>query len=353
MFYMDGNVDKYKLSSYMFDLPAERIAQYPAMPRDHSRLLVLDRSSGTIRDKYFYDLESFVQPGDALVLNETRVIPARLLGYKATGGQVEILLLAKNRQGWDALVRPGRRLKEGHKVYFAHDRPEHLEILGKTEVEGGRVVAFRNCLDEEALIEEIGHIPLPPYINRPDETHDRINYQTVYARKSGSAAAPTAGLHFTPQLLTRLELKGINIVRLTLHVGLGTFRPVSSTDIRDHIMHNEYYQVGRDAAMQLNTTRRSGGRVVAVGTTVVRALETMYGRNQGFYPDEGETSIFIYPGYQFQAVDALITNFHLPGSSLLMLVSAFAGWVNTRNAYEHALNSGYRFFSYGDAMLII
>ncbi len=345
-------MDIYQLSSYMFDLPAERIAQYPVNPRDHSRLLVVDRRSSGMQDKHFYDLVSFLEPGDSLVLNETRVIPARLLGYKDTGAKVEILLLGKNDNKWNALVKPARRLKKGHKVYLSPGRPELIEIVDETGIDGGRVVAFRNCSSDEDIIEQMGHIPLPPYINRPDESDDRVSYQTVYARRRGSAAAPTAGLHFTPHLLGQLEGKGVNMVKITLHVGLGTFRPVSSEDIRQHVMHSEHYYLGQEEASILNATRNAGKKIVAVGTTVVRTLETLY-NGQGFHSGEGETNIFIYPGYKFRAIDALITNFHLPGSSLLMLVSAFAGWKNAREAYQHALDHGYRFFSYGDAMLII
>ncbi|MEQ8175721.1 MAG: tRNA preQ1(34) S-adenosylmethionine ribosyltransferase-isomerase QueA [Syntrophomonadaceae bacterium] len=343
----------YRLGSYNFELPSELIAQYPAQPRDHARLLVVDRTSGAIEDRCFYEIGDYLQNGDALVLNETRVIPARLLGFKESGARAEVFLLRKEGDLWEALVKPARRLKPGHRVYFHKDRPEYIEIIDDSPLEGGRLVAFRNCPDEAVLIEEMGRTPLPPYISRPDEAGDACDYQTVYANNSGSVAAPTAGLHFTGKLLEDIEAKGINLVKLLLHVGIGTFKPVSVPDIRQHQMHSEYYELSAQAAGLLNETRSRGGKICAVGTTVVRTLETIYDKKHGFRPGKGETNIFIYPGYRFQAVDRLVTNFHLPGSSLLMLVSAFAGWESTWKAYRHAVNERYRFFSYGDAMIIL
>lgn len=343
----------YQLESYIFDLPSRLIAQYPAEPRDHARLLVLDRISGAIKDKRFFDISEFFQAGDALVLNETRVIPARLLGFKESGARAEVFLLRKEGDVWEALVKPARRLKPGHRVYFSPERPEYVEILDNVPLAGGRLVAFRDCSDEAGLIEEIGRTPLPPYINRPDEVGDLSDYQTVYARHNGSVAAPTAGLHFTDKLLEELRERGVAIVKVLLHVGIGTFKPVSVSDIRQHHMHSEHYELSPEAACLLNETRKRGGSISAVGTTVVRTLETIYDANYGFQPGSGETCLFIYPGYKFQAVDRLVSNFHLPGSSLLMLVSAFAGWEATWNAYRHAVKEQYRFFSYGDAMVIL
>lgn len=350
---MPNTDDIFRLGSYNFELPSELIAQYPAQPRDNARLLVLERDSGNIKDRFFYQIGDYLQAGDALVLNETRVIPARLLGFKESGARAEVFLLRKEGDLWEALVKPARRLKPGHRVYFSKDRPEYVEVVDNYVLEGGRLVAFRNCPDEDLFIEEMGRIPLPPYINRPDEAGDAKEYQTVYAKSSGSVAAPTAGLHFTGKLLEDIEAKGVNLVKVLLHVGIGTFKPVSVPDIRQHKMHSEYYELSDKAAGLLNETRNRGKKIYAVGTTVVRTLETIYDQKYGFKPGCGETSIFIYPGYRFQAVDRLITNFHLPGSSLLMLVSALAGWETTLNAYRHAVNERYRFFSYGDAMLIL
>jgi S-adenosylmethionine:tRNA ribosyltransferase-isomerase len=340
----------YSLSSYQFDLPRELIAQYPVEPRDKCRLLVVDRKTGQLSDHIFSDLPAFITEGDVLVLNETRVIPARLLGNKESGGAVELLLLNKKEAGWEALVKPARRLSPGSRVIFPHTTVQ-VEIIDDTGIPGGRLVRFIDCADEERFIHEIGRMPLPPYINRPADIHDHECYQTVYARQAGSVAAPTAGLHFTPELLQQLTDKGVEIARLLLHVGLGTFRPVVVEDIRQHKMHEEHYEITPDTAHQLNQARQKGKRVIAVGTTVVRTLETIY--QQGYHPGQGETNKFIYPGYRFQGVDALLTNFHLPGSSLLMLVAALAGIELTRHAYQHAIREGYRFFSYGDAMLII
>lgn len=342
----------FDLESYQFELPEELIAQYPVEPRDQSRLLIMDRASGRVEDRIFRDIADYLEAGDTLVLNDTRVIPARLFGFKKTGAKVEILLLKKNGCAWEALVRPARRLNPGDRIYFPEDQETFAEITAVLPAAGGRLVSFCNCTDEEAFLQKTGHIPLPPYINRADEAIDANRYQTVYARSSGSAAAPTAGLHFTEELLANIRDKGVNIAAILLHVGLGTFRPVSSGDIRRHKMHSEYYQMDENTARILNTTRSQGKKIVAVGTTVVRTLETIYNREYGFQASEGFTDIFIYPGYEFQSVDRILTNFHLPGSSLIMLVAAFAGLDNTLFAYHHAVREKYRFFSYGDAMLI-
>lgn len=348
----DNSNDKfYDLESYNFYLPDHLIAQFPAEKRDQSRLLVLDRSSAEMQDKIFANIIDYLEAGDTLVLNNTRVIPARLYGHKDTGARVEILLLNKRGDSWETLVRPAKRLKAGSRVHFEQEDTE-AEILEELDMAGGRLISFINCDNEDEFIERTGNMPLPPYINRPAEQEDKERYQTVYAREAGSAAAPTAGLHFTNQLLKQLEEKGVNIARVLLHVGLGTFRPVSTQDIRQHQMHYEYYQVEPDVAKLLNESRQQGKRIIAVGTTVVRTLETIYNDKHGFSAQSGETNKFIYPGYEMKAVDGIITNFHLPGSSLIMLVSAFAGLDLTMQAYKHAVDEEYRFFSYGDAMLI-
>jgi len=353
MFMKDNkNIDLFDLQSYQFDLPAGFIAQYPVEPRDSSRLLVLDKKDGKLADRVFTDIVDYMEPGDTLVLNRTKVIPARLFGYKPTGGKVEILLLKKSGDKWEALVQPAKRLKTGNRINFPGTDIQ-AEIIKELDMRGGRLIAFNNCENVEAFINQFGHIPLPPYINRTDENSDRKRYQTVYARENGSAAAPTAGLHFTDSLIKKIKDKGVNITTLVLHVGLGTFRPVYSQDIREHTMHYEYYQMTADTADLLNKTRQNGKNIIAVGTTVVRTLETIYDEKDGFSAREGETNKFIYPGYELKSIDKLITNFHLPGSSLLMLVAAFAGFSNTMSAYNHAVENRYRFFSYGDAMFII
>jgi len=353
--------DIYNLENYQFEVPEELIAQYPAELRDASRLLVLKRNYGQIEDRDFACVPEYLEAGDTLVLNETRVIPARLLGHKPSGARVEILLLKKSEEGWEALVRPARRLKDGDRVILEMPAPLaekyagpgiELEIKAELAMPGGRLVAWHNCADEMEYIEAVGHMPLPPYIRRQSEAIDSTRYQTVYANQPGSAAAPTAGLHFTEGLLAEIASHGVKIERILLHVGLGTFRPVSHPDIRQHQMHYEYCQMTEDCARRLNETRQKGGRIIAVGTTVVRTLESFYSA-EGFQGGEMETNCFIYPGYQFKAIDAIITNFHLPGSSLIMLVAAFAGYEHTMAAYQHAIEQRYRFFSYGDAMLII
>jgi len=344
--------DIYQLESYQFHLPAELIAQYPAEPRDESRLLVVDRQHQSWSDSIFKNITAFIQPGDAIVLNHTRVIPARIYGYKSTGAQVEILLLRKAEQAWEALVKPAKRLKVGSVINFA-GCDTYARIKEELPLPGGRLVQFVNCPDEEAFLASCGKMPLPPYINREAEELDKERYQTVFAAHPGSAAAPTAGLHFTDELLLKLEKQGTEIINILLHVGLGTFRPVNTTDIRDHQMHHEYYEVTAENAAKLNQVRARGNKIFAVGTTVVRTLETVYNEQYGFQAGQGDTNIFIFPGYQYKAVDKLITNFHLPGSSLMMLVTAFAGYDLTMQAYQHAVASRYRFFSYGDAMLIL
>lgn len=345
--------DIYDLETYMFDLPANLIAQYPVEPRDSSRLLVLNRTTGCVEDKVFTDIIDYLNKGDTLVINKTRVIPARLFGYKDTGARVEILLLEQKGSNWEALVRPAKRLKPGVKVKFAPDCDVEAEIIEELDLAGGRLIRFNNCNNINQFIEKMGHMPLPPYINRPAEESDKENYQTVYAREAGSAAAPTAGLHFTTPLLERISQRGVNIASVLLHVGLGTFRPVSSQDIRRHHMHYEYYEMDEATAELLNQTRQNGKNIIAVGTTVVRTLESVYNDGYGFSACRGETNKFIYPGYELKAIDKLVTNFHLPGSSLVMLVSAFAGIDRTMAAYNHAVENEYRFFSYGDAMMII
>ncbi len=345
------SIDGHKLTSYHYELPKELIAQYPIEPRDSSRLLVVNRNSGCREDRTFRDIIEYLEAGDTLVLNDTRVIPARLLARKNTGARVEILLLKKEGDNWEALVKPARRLKPGDRVFFDNSDIE-AEIIAELPLAGGRLLRFKNCVDEDDFLEKNGHVPLPPYINRSDEELDIGRYQTVYARYSGSSAAPTAGLHFTPELLREIEGRGINITTILLHVGLGTFRPVSCSDIRQHNMHSEYYQIDQHTADLLNTTRREGKSIIAVGTTVVRTLETVYNEGCGFEPSQGYTDKFIYPGYEFKTADKILTNFHLPGSSLIMLAAAFGGLDPILSAYRYAVLKKYRFFSYGDAMLI-
>lgn len=334
-----------------FDLPEELIAQTPLSKRDSSRLLILDRQTGAIEDKHFHDIIDELAPGDALVMNDTRVLPARLYGEKPeTGGHVEVLLL-NNTQGdqWETLIKPARRAKTGTKIVFGDGR---LKAVVKEELDhGGRIVEFQYEGIFLENLESLGEMPLPPYIKERLEDPDR--YQTVYAKENGSAAAPTAGLHFTPELLQAIEAKGINLVYLTLHVGLGTFRPVSVDNIAEHEMHSEFYRLTQEAADQLNAVREKGGKIVAVGTTSIRTLETIGTKFNGeIKADSGWTDIFITPGYEFKIVQAFSTNFHLPKSTLVMLVSAFAGREETLAAYHHAIEERYRFFSFGDAMFV-
>ncbi len=338
-----------KLSDFMYDLPEERIAQTPVEPRDHSRLMVIHRDTDQIEHKHFYDVIDYLNPGDVLVINDTRVIPARLYGERPTGGACEVLLLRQLApKKWETLVKPGKKLKPGAEIVFGDGRLRG-RVLETTDV-GGRIVEFECEGTFEAALDALGEMPLPPYIH--EQLEDRERYQTVYARHEGSAAAPTAGLHFTPELLNRIREKGIDVVPVLLHVGLGTFRPVKVENIEEHHMHSEYFEVTEDAAMRINAAREHGGRIVAVGTTSVRTLESA-AENGQLVAKRGETSIFIKPGYQYQMVDALITNFHLPGSTLMMLVSALYDREKIISAYELAVKEKYRFFSFGDAMLIL
>ncbi len=338
-----------KLSDFMYDLPEERIAQTPVEPRDHSRLMVIHRDTDEIEHRHFYDVIDYLNPGDVLVVNDTRVIPARLYGERPTGGACEVLLLKQLApKRWETLVKPGKKLKPGAEIVFGDGRLCG-RVLETTDV-GGRIVEFECEGTFEAALDALGEMPLPPYIH--EQLEDRERYQTVYARHEGSAAAPTAGLHFTPELLDRIREKGIDVVPVLLHVGLGTFRPVKVENIEEHQMHSEHFEVTEDAAKRINAARERGGRVIAVGTTSVRTLESA-AENGKLVAKRGETSIFIRPGYRYQMVDALITNFHLPGSTLMMLVSALYDREKILSAYETAVKENYRFFSFGDAMLIL
>ena len=338
-------------ADFDFDLPEELIAQTPLEKRDASRLLVVDKETGAFSDQHFDQIIDQLQPGDALVMNNTRVLPARLYGIKPeTGGHVELLLL-KNTQGddWEVLAKPAKRLRVGSQISFGDGR------LTATVVEeldhGGRIVRFGYEGIFLEVLESLGEMPLPPYIH--EKLADRERYQTVYAKENGSAAAPTAGLHFTEELLEQIAAKGVKLVYLTLHVGLGTFRPVSVDSLEDHEMHSEFYSPSEEAAQILRQVKANGGRVIAVGTTSIRTLETIGSKFQGqIQADSGWTNIFIRPGYNWKIVDAFSTNFHLPKSTLVMLVSAFAGRSLTLEAYEHAIAERYRFFSFGDAMFI-
>ena len=337
-----------KLSDFMYDLPEERIAQTPVEPRDHSRLMVIHRDTGEIEHRHFYDIIEYLNPGDCLVINETKVIPARLYGERPTGGACEVLLLKQlGPKRWETLVRPGKKLKPGAEVVFGDGRLR-CTVVETTDV-GGRIVEFECEGSFEAALDALGEMPLPPYIH--EKLEDRDRYQTVYARQDGSAAAPTAGLHFTPELMDRIRQKGVDIVPVLLHVGLGTFRPVKVENIEEHEMHSEYFEVTPHAAERINAARQSGGRIIAVGTTSVRTLESA-AEDGRLVAKRGDTNIFIKPGYRFQLVDALITNFHLPGSTLIMLVSALWDRERILAAYRIAVEEEYRFFSFGDAMLI-
>lgn len=336
---------------FNFDLPQELIAQTPLSNRDQSRLLVLDKDTGKIEHKKFQDIFSYLNPGDALVLNDTRVLPARLLGHKKeTGAKVEVLLLKQIEDDrWEALVKPGKKLRKGHEVVFGDGLL--TGVIEDTTSVGGRIIRFSYDGIFIEILDKLGNMPLPPYIK--EQLDDRERYQTVFAKNIGSAAAPTAGLHFTEDVLETLKDKGINIIYITLHVGLGTFRPVSSEKIEEHKMHSEYYSLSSENAEHLNDIKASGKNIIAVGTTSVRTLETAYDSiTDKFVEKEGWTDIFIYPGYEFGAIDGMLTNFHLPKSSLIMLISALAGRENVLKAYEEAINERYRFFSFGDAMLI-
>ena len=338
-------------ADFDFDLPEELIAQTPLEKRDASRLLVVDKETGVFSDQHFDQIIDQLQPGDALVMNNTRVLPARLYGIKPeTGGHVELLLL-KNTQGddWEVLAQPAKRLRVGAQISFGDGR---LTATVVDELDhGGRIVRFAYEGIFLEVLESLGEMPLPPYIH--EKLADRERYQTVYAKENGSAAAPTAGLHFTEELLEQIAAKGVKLVYLTLHVGLGTFRPVSVDSLDDHEMHSEFYSLSEEAAQTLRQVKANGGRVIAVGTTSIRTLETIGSKFQGqIQADSGWTNIFIKPGYDWKVVDAFSTNFHLPKSTLVMLVSAFAGRSLTLEAYEHAIAERYRFFSFGDAMFI-
>jgi len=394
-----------RVSDYDYELPSDRIARYPAQRRDESRLLVVDRKDGSLRHLAFRDLVSLVSPGDLLVVNESKVLPVRLLGQKPTGAPAEVFLLRPHEPGsglyggpgpglsggpgrgfsekpglrvagrpvlgqgrssgeqsrepgnsrmdtelWEALVRPGGKLKPGRTVEVSSELV--VEVLDSIPG-GGRLVRLRTSLPVHAALQRYGHVPLPPYIDRPDEDLDRERYQTVYARNPGSVAAPTAGLHFTEELLDELGLRGVQIRKVTLHVGVGTFRPIEVEDPSDHAMHTESFHIPASTADAVQRCKISRGRVWAVGTTVVRTLESAVGEGGRLRPGPGETNLFIRPPYRFKVVDRLITNFHLPRSTLMMLVGAFAGYQETRRAYHEAIQQGYRFYSYGDAMAVL
>ena len=339
-----------KTDDYDYELPKELIAQTPRVKRDESRLLVLDKENGDVTHKMFYDVIDYLNPGDALVINDTKVIPARIIGTKEdTGAVIELLLLKDTSDNtWECLAKPQKRLKVGTIISFGDGtlkaKVEEIKEEGITIVK----LLYDGILME--ILERLGSMPLPPYIH--EKLENSLMYQTVYAKEYGSSAAPTAGLHFTEELLKKIENKGIRIVHVTLHVGLGTFRPVMVEDVKKHKMHSEHFIVTKEAADTLNEVRKTGGKIYAVGTTSVRTLETIMQNNDKFVPMVGDTEIFIYPGFKFKAIDGLITNFHLPKSTLVMLVSALAGRENILNAYKIAVDNKYRFFSFGDAMLI-
>mgnify|MGYP004457447571 FL=1 len=340
-----------KLSDFNYNLPEELIAQDPLEKRDNSRLMVLHRETGEIEHKHFYDVIDYLNPGDCLVVNNTRVIPARLMGVKEeTGASIEVLLLKrKEEKVWETLVKPGKKARVGARISFG-DGLLVGEVIDIVE-EGNRLIRFEYDGIFEEILDQLGQMPLPPYITH--QLQDKNRYQTVYAKYDGSAAAPTAGLHFTEELLEKIQAKGIRIAKVTLHVGLGTFRPVKEENVLDHHMHSEFYIVDEEAARVINETRASGGRVISVGTTSTRTLETVAEPDGHIPVKSGWTDIFIYPGYQFKAVDCLITNFHLPESTLIMLVSALADRETILHAYEVAVQERYRFFSFGDAMMIV
>ena len=340
-----------KTSDFYYDLPEELIAQTPAQPRDSARMLVYDRATGTTQDCIFRNFPSFLNKNDVLVVNETRVIPARLIGVKDESGiPVEVLLLKRiEKDRWETLVKPGRRLRNGVSVTFGNGQLK--ATIGETTSAGGRIVTFFYEGVFEAVLDELGQMPLPPYIHKRLE--DPEQYQTVYAKHEGSAAAPTAGLHFTTELLDRIRQMGIDIVPILLHVGLGTFRPVKAENVEDHIMHEEYYMVTEESAERINRAHKNGGRIVCVGTTSVRTLETVADEAGIIHAGSGTTNIFIKPGVRFKATDVLLTNFHLPESTLLMLVSAFIGREQALSLYREAVEKRYKFFSFGDCTLLL
>jgi len=339
-----------RTSDFYYNLPEELIAQHPPKLRGQSRLLSLNGSTGAVKHMSFSDLPSLLLPGDCLVLNNTRVIPARLLGVrKDTGAAVEILLLKRlSKNTWETIVRPGKKVRTGHEVDFI---PGRLSCVVEDILDtGNRIVRFFFAGIWEEVLDEAGTMPLPPYIH--EQLADKERYQTVYAKDPGSAAAPTAGLHFTSELLEEIKLMGVTVTELTLHVGLGTFRPVKSGEITEHVMHSEWYSFSKEASDQIRAAKKRGGRVIAVGTTSCRTIESVASKDPQMLPSSGWTDIFIYPGYTFKYIDALITNFHLPESTLIMLVSAFAGQEHVLSAYKEAIEQKYRFFSFGDAMFL-
>lgn len=339
-----------KTHDFWYDLPEELIAQTPLEKRDTSRLLVMDRITGAVSHHHFYDVLDYLRPGDCLVMNDSRVLPARLLGHRPTGGAVEVLLLRDLGSGqWECLCKPGRKMQQGSEVIFGNG--ELTATVKQVQEDGNRVVEVHYEGIFLEVLERLGKMPLPPYIKA--ELQDQERYQTVYSRELGSAAAPTAGLHFTNELLDRIREKGIHTAFVTLHVGLGTFRPVKAEEITDHHMHSELCMISKETADILNETRKRGGRIICVGTTSCRTLESLADPDGFFQAGSKWTEIFIYPGYRFRAMDGLITNFHLPESTLVMLVSAFAGREHVLSAYEQAVKEKYRFFSFGDAMLIL
>ena len=342
--------DAMQTKDYWYDLPEELIAQTPLERRDSSRLMVLDRETGDVSHRHFYDIVEYLRPGDCLVMNDSRVLPARLLGHRPSGGAVEVLLLrdlGDNR--WECLCKPGRKMQVGNEVIFGSG--ELTAVVREVREDGNRVVEFQYEGIFLEVLERLGKMPLPPYIK--EELADQERYQTVYSREVGSAAAPTAGLHFTKELLEKIRAMGVQTAFVTLHVGLGTFRPVKAEQITDHHMHSELCMMSEETASILNRTKAAGGRIICVGTTSCRTLESLVGEDGRFAAGSKWTDIFIYPGYRFKAMDGLITNFHLPESTLVMLVSAFAGREHVLNAYAEAVKERYRFFSFGDAMCII
>ncbi len=345
------DISNMKKSDFWYDLPEELIAQHPVEPRTASRMLVADRTTGEVQHKHFYDLPEFLRPGDLLVLNDSRVLPARIYGEKeGSGGFIEFLLLEqKGNDEWELICRPGKKAKVGRRFVFGGGKLT-AEIT-EVKPDGNRVARFfYEGSSIYSVLDEIGQMPLPPYIT--EKLEDKERYQTVYSREIGSAAAPTAGLHFTKELLADIESRGVNIAYVTLHVGLGTFRPVKEDKVLDHKMHSEHYEVPERTAELIKQTKANGGRVIAVGTTSCRTLESVAQKYGEVIPCDGRTEIFIYPGFEFKVLDGLITNFHLPESTLIMLVSAFMGYENTMNVYRTAVSERYRFFSFGDAMLI-
>lgn len=342
--------DIFSLASYDYMLPSERIAQHPVHPRDSSKLLVVGRD-GELIEEHFFSVTKHLLPGDLLVVNDTRVFPARLLGRRETGGAVELLLLENISQNrWKVLVRPGRRIRRGMVIKFGD---ELSAVIEEKLTDGTRIAKFPISGEEFWLVlDEVGHTPLPHYIRRDDKPSDRERYQTVYARERGAVAAPTAGLHFTEKLLNKIKNMGVELVPITLHIGWGTFKPIEVGDIREHKMHREFYSISKNAAQKLNAALNDGRRIIAVGTTTTRALESAAKSSTLINPHSRWTDLYIYPGYKFKVVDAMITNFHLPRSSLLVMVSAFAGIERIMRAYQYALSHNFRFYSYGDAMMI-